>query len=296
MWRAHDIAKGRMPPDVDPEELIEVELVDGIRIVDLAEDINWSSTAVPLVRIWRRHEKGCRSVPKPLPETSDKYPAAGAPPKSLEVPAEGRWEIHTSKDRPPLGIGPMARVDVVLSNNIMRSNALLGSISWSNVSYWRFAKPGSPQRARRIEPLKPDEIVYRDRTYREIPKAEYDELDPKVDRTAAMNPALGAPYKSNPETSDKYLAAGMPPKKDGITAVLDSQVGGDHYKKHEEYQPWEVLRHWLTAEEFRGFMKGSAIVYLARERDKGGDTDIEKADHYLRAMVEYAKAANDRED
>lgn len=66
----------------------------------------------------------------------------------------------------------------------------------------------------------------------------------------------------------------------------DTQVGGDHYRKLGDMQPWNVLRAWLTPEEFRGFLKGSAIVYLARERDKGGDEDIRKALHTLQKMNE----------
>jgi hypothetical protein len=61
--------------------------------------------------------------------------------------------------------------------------------------------------------------------------------------------------------------------------ALDMQIGGDHYKKLGAYQPWEVLAHWLTPEELRGYMKGTVIAYLARERDKGGDDDIAKAFH-----------------
>ena len=76
---------------------------------------------------------------------------------------------------------------------------------------------------------------------------------------------------------------------DGVAealSALDTQVGGDHYKKLGAYQPWEVLRHWLTPEEFRGYMKGTAIAYLARERDKGGMQDISKAGHTLDGLVE----------
>ena len=35
-----------------------------------------------------------------------------------------------------------------------------------------------------------------------------------------------------------------------------------------------------------GYMKGSAIAYLAREKDKGGDLDIEKSIHTLQALLE----------
>lgn len=66
---------------------------------------------------------------------------------------------------------------------------------------------------------------------------------------------------------------------------LDVQIGGDHYKKLGDYQPWEVLKRWLTPEEFRGYMKGTAIAYLARERDKGGDMDIEKSKHTLEGLL-----------
>jgi hypothetical protein len=71
--------------------------------------------------------------------------------------------------------------------------------------------------------------------------------------------------------------------------ALNNQVGGEHYKKHGAMQPWEILKHYLTPEEFRGFMKASAIVYLLREGEKGGDQDIFKAGHFLQAFEQYKK-------
>ena len=53
-----------------------------------------------------------------------------------------------------------------------------------------------------------------------------------------------------------------------------------------DYQPWDVLQHWLTPEEYRGYQKGVAIAYLARERAKGCDQDLRKALHHLQKMVE----------
>jgi hypothetical protein len=73
-------------------------------------------------------------------------------------------------------------------------------------------------------------------------------------------------------------------------SALDKQEGGDHYKKLGDYQPWEVLRAWLTPEEFRGYMKGTAIAYLARERSKGGMLDIKKATHTLQGLTELSEA------
>ena len=80
----------------------------------------------------------------------------------------------------------------------------------------------------------------------------------------------------------------QPPAPAPSTA-LETQVGGNHYTKLGRYQPWEVLKRWLTREEFRGYMKGEAIVYLAREQSKGGRQDIEKAMHVLQGYLELTK-------
>lgn len=69
-------------------------------------------------------------------------------------------------------------------------------------------------------------------------------------------------------------------------AANDTQVGGTHYKDMGDYQPWDVLKHWLTPEEYRGYQKGVAIAYLARELAKNGDQDIKKAIHHLQKLME----------
>jgi hypothetical protein len=71
--------------------------------------------------------------------------------------------------------------------------------------------------------------------------------------------------------------------------ALNNQVGGDHYAKLGEYQPWNVLAKWMTPEELKGFMKGTVIAYLAREEDKGGRLDIEKAMHTMQIYLELTK-------
>lgn len=62
---------------------------------------------------------------------------------------------------------------------------------------------------------------------------------------------------------------------------LDTQVGGEPYKKFGTYQPWRVLHNWFSSEELKGAMKKEVIAYLAREAGKGGRQDIEKAHHTL---------------
>lgn len=71
--------------------------------------------------------------------------------------------------------------------------------------------------------------------------------------------------------------------------VLNNQVGGDHYAKLGDYQPYNVLSKWMTYDELKGFAKGSAIAYLQREADKGGREDIEKAIHHLQLFLEVTK-------
>lgn len=75
------------------------------------------------------------------------------------------------------------------------------------------------------------------------------------------------------------------PEQSAVSA-LDSQVGGDHYKKLGNYQPWIVLHKWLTPEEFKGAIKKDVIGYLAREADKGGIEDMRKAMHTLQIFFE----------
>ena len=85
------------------------------------------------------------------------------------------------------------------------------------------------------------------------------------------------------------LVSLRPKSADEPKSALDTQRGGDHYKKLGTYQPWEVLQKWMTPDELRGHMKGTVIGYLSRERDKGGDLDIEKAFHTMEIYLEVAK-------
>jgi hypothetical protein len=63
------------------------------------------------------------------------------------------------------------------------------------------------------------------------------------------------------------------------------QVGGAHYAKHS-IQPWDAMEQWMSNEEFAGFLRGNAIKYLARCKDKGGVEDVKKAQHYIEKLLE----------
>jgi len=63
------------------------------------------------------------------------------------------------------------------------------------------------------------------------------------------------------------------------------QVAGDHYTT-KTVQPWQAMEAWMTEEQFKGFLRGNVIKYVARYDDKGGKIDLEKARHYLDKLIE----------
>jgi hypothetical protein len=74
------------------------------------------------------------------------------------------------------------------------------------------------------------------------------------------------------------------------TEASKRQVGGEHYRKLA-IQPWDAMSAWLSQEEFKGFLRGNAIKYLARAGHKGSATlDFEKARHYLEKLIEVETA------
>ena len=96
----------------------------------------------------------------------------------------------------------------------------------------------------------------------------------------------------NCDVTEEYAASLMarissPNWREPVSA-LAGQVGGSHYKDMQ-VQPWQAMEAWLTPEEYRGYHKGVAIGYLARERQKGGLQDIEKAIHHLQRLVEIER-------
>ena len=74
-----------------------------------------------------------------------------------------------------------------------------------------------------------------------------------------------------------------------VSRVQRTQIGGDHYVKHA-IQPWDAMKAWMTPEQFKGFLRGNALKYIARCEDKGGVQDIEKAIHYLQRLAEEMRA------
>lgn len=63
------------------------------------------------------------------------------------------------------------------------------------------------------------------------------------------------------------------------------QVGGKHYST-KDIQPWEVMKDWMTRDEFLAYLRGNVIKYIARYNEKAGIQDLQKAKHYLEKMIE----------
>lgn len=97
------------------------------------------------------------------------------------------------------------------------------------------------------------------------------------------------------EAHTKHLEQQISRTKDKVdprSGPLGVQVGGDHYKKLGQYQPWEVAFAQCTPEELKGAMKLTVQAYLAREADKGGLDDIRKASHTLQIYLELEGRRN----
>ena len=61
------------------------------------------------------------------------------------------------------------------------------------------------------------------------------------------------------------------------------QVGGDHYKQHG-VQPWDIITQYDL-----NFFAGNVVKYLLRYKYKNGVEDLEKAQHYLKKLIELER-------
>ena len=63
--------------------------------------------------------------------------------------------------------------------------------------------------------------------------------------------------------------------------VLDTQVGGSHYK-NMRFQPIELIS--LLGLDF---FQGNVLKYVSRHHEKGGREDLDKARHYCQLAMSY---------
>lgn len=63
----------------------------------------------------------------------------------------------------------------------------------------------------------------------------------------------------------------------------NTQVAGEHYKK--EIQHWD----YVVAQNL-DYFQGQITKYVSRWKDKGGVTDLKKAQHFLQKYIEVEEA------
>ena len=67
-------------------------------------------------------------------------------------------------------------------------------------------------------------------------------------------------------------------------SALDSVNNPSHYTQGD-IECIDAIKAALTEEEYRGYIKGNVIKYVWRERFKGANTDLSKANNYLSRLV-----------
>ena len=66
------------------------------------------------------------------------------------------------------------------------------------------------------------------------------------------------------------------------------QVGGEHYRTASGFQHWD-----MCAVLNLDYFQGQITKYVCRWRQKGGISDLEKAQHFLEKYIEIARAAEE---
>ena len=67
-------------------------------------------------------------------------------------------------------------------------------------------------------------------------------------------------------------------------AECDEVKHPDHYTSGK-IECIAAIKAMLTAEEYRGYVKGNVLKYIWRERKKGGDVSLQKAAWYLDSLI-----------
>lgn len=66
---------------------------------------------------------------------------------------------------------------------------------------------------------------------------------------------------------------------------MTDAINPQHYRKGA-VECIDAIRSALTAEQYIGYLRGNLIKYSWRYQDKGGVTDLRKANWYLSRLIE----------
>ena len=69
---------------------------------------------------------------------------------------------------------------------------------------------------------------------------------------------------------------------------IDMVNNPPHYKTGKS-EVIDILEDQLTQEEFCGYLRGNILKYLFRYKNKGGVTDLQKAQWYLTKLIGHTQ-------
>ena len=73
---------------------------------------------------------------------------------------------------------------------------------------------------------------------------------------------------------------------DNAKCAAQDNVNHPRHYNSGKFEVIDVIKDQLSPEEFRGYIKGNVLKYIMRERLKGGNEDLKKADKYLQMFFE----------
>ena len=92
----------------------------------------------------------------------------------------------------------------------------------------------------------------------------------------------------------EYKNWGMEPAEDDYHLCNENEtkdmVNSPKHYTDGQFEVIDVIKDWLTEEEFRGYIKGNTIKYVSRERLKNGDEDLFKTLFYLNYLMNGVKS------
>ncbi len=68
---------------------------------------------------------------------------------------------------------------------------------------------------------------------------------------------------------------------------MNDPINPNHYKDGE-IECIDDIKDFLTREEYIGYLRGNIAKYMHRWRYKNGAQDLEKAEWYLKQLIEVA--------
>ena len=99
--------------------------------------------------------------------------------------------------------------------------------------------------------------------------------------------AEGVPSRKKQPSQLRELLQHKILKAEHYKAATEDKVNSpSHYKSEGGIECIEAIRAALTPEEFRGYCKGNILKYTWRERKKGGDESLAKAQWYMKALLD----------